>query len=94
MNTKLLPAILALVAGFITCIMSFIQRVDIVIFAKRFVIVCIIFFVIGIIAKIVLDMNFKETDTEENEQEITPEENDSEEDELEDIEESAGEEEE
>lgn len=65
MNTKPIPAILALLAGFVICIMSFIQHVDTVVFAKRFVIVCIIFFVIGTVVKIVIDMNFQEMAVDE-----------------------------
>lgn len=60
MNTKPIPALLALFAGFVTCIMSFVQHVDIVIFAKRFVIVSIIFFIIGMIARILIELNFKD----------------------------------
>ena len=60
MNTKSLPAILALIAGFVTCIMSFVQQVDTVVFAKRFVIVCFIFFAIGTVASVVIQMNFKQ----------------------------------
>lgn len=60
MNTKSIPAVLALIAGFVTCIMSFVQGVDTVVFAKRFVIVCIIFFAIGTVASVVINMNFKE----------------------------------
>lgn len=60
MNTKPIPALLALFAGFVTCVMSFVQHVDIVIFAKRFVIVCIIFFIIGMIARILIELNFKD----------------------------------
>lgn len=85
MNTKLVPTILALVAGFITCIMSFVQHVDTVIFAKRFVIVCVIFFVIGMVAKILIDINFKSMAVEETE-EVSEEDGDEEEEEPEDIE--------
>lgn len=85
MNTKLVPTILALVAGFITCIMSFVQHVDTVIFAKRFVIVCVIFFAIGMVAKILIDINFKSMAVEEAE-EVSEEDGDEEEEEPEDIE--------
>jgi len=44
MNTKPIPAVLALIAGFVTCIMSFVQGIDVVVFAKRFVFVCLIFY--------------------------------------------------
>lgn len=79
MNTKLIPAVLALVAGFITCIMSFVQQVDMAIFARRFVIVCIIFFVIGTVISVIINMNFKDmaiddAESPEAESEETPEE--------------------
>lgn len=60
MNTKSIPAVLALIAGFVTCIMSFVQGVDTVVFAKRFIIVCIVFFAIGTVASIIINMNFKD----------------------------------
>lgn len=60
MNTKPIPALLALFAGLVTCIMSFVQHVDIVVFAKRFIIVCVIFFIIGMIARILIELNFKD----------------------------------
>ncbi len=60
MNTKPIPAILALIAGFVTCIMSFLQHVDITVFAKRFIVVCIIFFIIGLFARIIIEVNFKD----------------------------------
>lgn len=60
MNTKPIPALLALIAGFVTCIMSFVQHVDIVVFAKRFIIVCVIFFIIGMIARMLIELNFKD----------------------------------
>lgn len=65
MNTKSMPAVLALIAGFVTCIISFMQHVDTVVFAKKFIIVCIIFFAIGTVIRIVIQMNFKDTLTEE-----------------------------
>lgn len=74
MNTKQIPAILALIAGFVTCIMSFVQGVDIVVFAKRFIIVCIIFFVIGTIISVVIYMNFKDMPTEAEEENPTEDE--------------------
>ena len=67
MNTKSIPACLALVGGFVTCIISFMQHVDTVVFAKRFVIVCIIFFVIGTVASVIINMNFNDMAAEEEE---------------------------
>ncbi len=65
MNTKSIPACLALVGGFVTCIISFMQHVDTVVFAKRFIIVCIIFFVIGTVASVIINMNFNDMAAEE-----------------------------
>lgn len=90
MNTKSLPAVLALIAGFATCIMSFVQHVDTVVFAKRFVIVCIIFFAIGTVASVVIRMNFKDMSEEKEEQEQQEEDSLEEEDGVkEDTEENA-----
>lgn len=92
MNTKPIPAVLALIAGFVTCIMSFVQHADITVFAKRFIIVCVVFFIVGYIVRIVLDMNFKEM-AEEPEEEAAPEEEDREPEETKEPEASGGEEE-
>lgn len=86
MNTKSLPAILALIAGFVTCVISFIQHVDTVVFAKRFVIVCIIFFAIGTVISVIINMNFKDMskDLKDSEQEEESSEEDNDEAEQED----------
>ena len=52
--------------------MSFVQHVDTVVFAKRFIIICIIFFAIGTVISVIIQMNFKDmsddkTESEENE---------------------------
>ena len=60
MNIRPIPAVVSLLAGLITCIISFVQRVDIVVFAKRFVMVCVVFFVIGWGIQLILALNFKE----------------------------------
>lgn len=73
MNTKPIPALLALIAGFVTCVMSFVQHVDIVVFAKRFVIVCVIFFIIGMVARILIEVNFKDILHPEPEEEAVSE---------------------
>ncbi len=67
MNTKSISACLALAAGFVTCLLSFIQHVDSVVFAKRFIIVCIIFYIIGVAVSVVINMNFKEMEQDEGE---------------------------
>ena len=40
------------------------QHVDTVVFAKRFIIVCIIFFVIGTVASVIININFKDMEEE------------------------------
>ena len=65
MNTKPIPAVLALIAGFVTCVISFAQHVDTVVFARKFVLVCVIFFAIGMVIHILIQMNFKETIVDE-----------------------------
>ena len=77
MNTKPILAVLALIAGFVTCIMSFVQGIDVVIFAKRFVFVCLIFYVIGTVICVVINMNFKEM-AKDDEQEESPTEDEGE----------------
>ncbi len=73
MNTKPIPAVLALIAGFVTCIMSFVQGIDVVIFAKRFVFVCLIFYVIGTVICVVINMNFKEMAKDDEQEESSTE---------------------
>ena len=53
MNTKPIPAVLALIAGFVTCVISFVQHVDTVVFA------------IGMVIHLLIQMNFKETISED-----------------------------
>ncbi len=65
MNTKPIPAVLALIAGFVTCVISFVQHVDTVVFARKFVLVCIVFFAIGMVIHLLIQMNFKETISED-----------------------------
>lgn len=79
MNIKSMPAVLALIAGFVTCIICFVQRVDTVVFAKKFIIVCIIFFAIGTVIRIVIQMNFKDLASEEEETAMEGEASDEEE---------------
>jgi len=58
MNTRPFPALTALLAGGIVCIFSFVQHVDMVIFARRFIITVILFWIIGLVVKFIVDKNF------------------------------------
>ena len=78
MNTKPIPAILALIAGFVTCVISFVQHVDTVVFARKFVLVCIIFFAIGMVIHILIQINFKQATSDEDEELEEGEESESE----------------
>ena len=58
MKTKQVPAIIMLVAGFITCIISIVQHMEFGDFVKTLFIVLICFYILGGIVKIILDKNF------------------------------------
>lgn len=68
MKTKIIPVILALIAGLITCIVSFMNRVSPRKFVMALLAVVLIFLVIGFVWKIILDRSFpppKEPEDEE-----------------------------
>lgn len=64
MKTKQVPVIIMLIAGLIMSIAGVINRMEAVEFLKTFVIVLVAFYVLGCIAKLILDKNFKEEGTE------------------------------
>lgn len=64
METKQVPIMITLIAGFVTCIIGFMTQMETKQFVKIWIIVLISFYILGCIAKIVLDKNFKE-ETEE-----------------------------
>ena len=64
MKTKQVPIIITLIAGFITCIIGFVMQMETGQFVKIWGIVLISFYILGCVAKLVLDHNFKE-ETEE-----------------------------
>ena len=65
MNTKQVPVIITLVAGFVTCILGFTMHMSSARFVRTLVIVLVSFYLLGCIAKLVLDKNFKEEPEEE-----------------------------
>ena len=68
MKTKIIPVILALIAGLITCIVSFMNRVSPRKFVMALLAVVLIFLVIGVVWKIILYRSFpppKEPEDEE-----------------------------
>lgn len=65
MKTKQVPVIIMLVAGLITCILGFTMQMETAQFVRTLVIILISFYILGCIAKLVLDKNFKEEPEEE-----------------------------
>ena len=64
MKTKQVPIIITLIAGLVTCIIGFMEQMEMGQFVKIWIIVLISFYILGCIAKLVLDKNFRE-ETEE-----------------------------
>lgn len=60
MKTNSVPAVVMLLAGLIDCVVSIYQRLSLLDFTKRLLLVLVIFYVLGCIVKIILDMNFKQ----------------------------------
>lgn len=60
MKTKPIPAIVMLIAGFITCMIGIFQRIEMGRFLKMLLVVLILFYILGGVVKLVIDMNFKE----------------------------------
>lgn len=67
MKTKPIPAIVMLIAGFVTCIMSIRYHLELKVFTKTLLLVLIAFYFLGIVIKIILDKNFPEMKEEEQE---------------------------
>ena len=76
MKTKGIPAVVMLLAGFVTCIIGIVQHMETDVFIKTLLAVLIFFylFLLGFIVKLVLDKNFKEMDEPEENQEESGEE--------------------
>lgn len=68
MKTKPIPAIVMLVAGFVTCIMSIRYHLELKEFTKTLLLVLIVFYLLGIVVKIILDKNFPQMSKEEQEE--------------------------
>lgn len=58
MNTKPIPAIIMLIAGFVTCIIGIVQHDDFGVFVKKLFLILIAFYLLGCIVKLVLDKGF------------------------------------
>lgn len=62
MNTKPIPAIVMLTAGFITCVVGIVQHFSFGVFVKTLFLVLIGFYLLGCIVKLVLDKGFRVMD--------------------------------
>jgi phosphotransferase system glucose/maltose/N-acetylglucosamine-specific IIC component len=60
MKTKSLPAVIMLVAGFIDCILAIIYHQSLWEFTRQLLLVLLIFYAIGCVVSIVININFKE----------------------------------
>ena len=69
MKTKSIPAIITLIAGFITCIISFVNQLSMGQFIKILLLVIVGFYILGCIIKFVFDRNFPLEENEVQEQE-------------------------
>lgn len=58
MKTNYVPAIIMLIAGLIDSVMSIYYRLNLYDFTKRLLLVLVIFYILGIVVKIILDINF------------------------------------
>lgn len=58
MNTKPIPAIVMLTAGFVTCVIGIVQHDEFGVFVKKLFLILIAFYLLGCIVKLVLDKGF------------------------------------
>ena len=75
MKTKYIPALVMLLAGVVNCLYTMLSGMSLLDFTKRLLIVLIIFYIIGVVVKIVIDMNCK--DLGDDNQKIQSEENEA-----------------
>lgn len=68
MNTKNVPAIVMLIAGFVDCIFAICQHLALAEFTKQLLLVLVIFLIIGCGVKLVLDRFFDEKEPEEKQE--------------------------
>ncbi|MCI9173645.1 MAG: hypothetical protein HFH49_01700 [Lachnospiraceae bacterium] len=68
MKTKQVPIIITLIAGLAICVIGFLTRMETKQFVQTWVIVLILFYILGCVAKLLLDKNFKEEPEEATEE--------------------------
>ena len=65
MNTKSVPALVTLLAGFIACVAGIRAHMEVADFLIMLLIVLIVFYFLGGVVRMILDMNFKTKQEEE-----------------------------
>ena len=65
MNTKSVPALVTLLAGFIACVAGIRAHMEVADFMIMLLIVLIVFYLLGCVVRMILDMNFKAGHDEE-----------------------------
>lgn len=69
MKTKQIPVLITLIAGLITCIISFVNQVSMDRFVKTLCLVVVVFFILGSVVSFILAKNFPLEENELNEAE-------------------------
>lgn len=77
MKTKLLPALIMLLAGAINCVLALARHLSPLAFTVRLLLVLIIFYVLGTLVQWIVDANFKQMEEQPEEGEETPGEGDA-----------------
>lgn len=62
MKTNSVPAVVMLLAGLIDCVLSIYQRLSLFDFTKRLLLVLVVFYILGCVVKLILDINFSKMD--------------------------------
>lgn len=62
MKTNSVPAVVMLSAGLIDCVLSIYQRLSLFDFTKRLLLVLVVFYLLGGVVKLILDINFSSMD--------------------------------
>uniref|UniRef100_N2BKN9 Uncharacterized protein n=1 Tax=Eubacterium plexicaudatum ASF492 TaxID=1235802 RepID=N2BKN9_9FIRM len=64
MKTKQIPALVTLVAAFAMCIISYVNDYSLSFFIRTMFLVLVGFFILGMVIKIILDLNVSQLDEE------------------------------
>ncbi len=74
MKTKPIPAIIMLTAGIVACAAGIIGKMELLDFTKMLLIVLVVFYIFGCVAKLIIDRNFKEMEEDTTDGESAAEE--------------------